>query len=94
MGKTSRKRYSISKKLEVLRLVRNNKNLDKTARETGINRRVIQRWQKEKQTLLALATTSAGGKKKRINKDKAAMGKFPELEKEVVKFIQQKGEQK
>ena len=43
--------YTLKEKIEALNLIKSNHNLDKTARQLGINRRVLQKWQAEQKVL-------------------------------------------
>ena len=43
--------YTLKEKIEALSLIKSNQNLDKTARQLGINRRVLQKWQAEERLL-------------------------------------------
>ena len=43
--------YTLKEKTEALNLIKSNHNLDKTARQLGINRRVLQKWQAEQKVL-------------------------------------------
>ena len=47
--------YTLKEKIEALNLIKSNHNLDKTARQLGINRRVLQKWQAEQKVLTEAA---------------------------------------
>ena len=85
--------YTIQQKLDVLRKVEKNNNLDKTARELNINRRTIQKWRASKQQLLSEATKTSGANSRRICvKRKMEGGKYKELEVKLSDFIKERRE--
>ena len=87
--------YTVQQKLDVLRLVEKNKNLDRTARELNINRRTIQKWRACKQKLLAEATKSSGARCRRIDvKKKIKGGRYKELETKLSDFIKERREKR
>ena len=53
-----RRSFTIQQKLEALVLLEKNGNLLKTARELNMNRRVLQRWQADKNNLTKTAASS------------------------------------
>ena len=57
-GPKKRRSFTIQQKLEALMLLEKNGNLLKTARELNMNRRVLQRWQADKNNLTKTAASS------------------------------------
>lgn len=90
-----RRSFTVKQKLELLRQVEKNKNLDKTARDNNINRRLLQRWRNDKDKLLAEATKSTGVHKRRvIDKKPESHGRYKELEKQLALFIRDRREKR
>ena len=57
--------YTLREKIEALNLIKSNHNLDKTARQLGINRRTLQKWQAE-QRLLSEAAAQDPQSRRRV----------------------------
>ena len=86
-AKRVRKSYTVAKKLDIIRHIESTGNLDQVARDIGINRRCLQRWRRDKTKLLALGVSHKGAQVRHV---KPAQARFPEVERELSKYIKDK----
>ena len=90
-----RKTYTVAYKLEVIRKIENQGNLDGIARELKIDRRCLQRWRVQKPKLLATAQSKKGSRSIRLpDVTKPKQGQFPDLEKKLTEWILQQREKR
>ena len=93
MSSKTRKAYTVQFKLKLIRQVEEQGNLDKNAKENGIDRRCLQRWKVKKSELLDIAQKQTGAKLKRLPQQRgSACGAYPEMEKMLIQYISGKRE--
>lgn len=87
MASARRKSYTIEYKINILKQVDTN-GVDKVARQSGIDRRCLQRWRKNRQKLNSTAQTRSGAKQKRIPNSETKKGcQYPLMEKDLNQWI-------
>ena len=86
-----RKTYTVAYKLEVIRKIESQGNLDGIAREVKIDSRCLQRWRVQKPKLLAKSKKGSISIRLR-DVTKPKKGQFPDLEKQLTEWILQQRE--
>ena len=77
-------------KLSIVRRIDEEGNLDKIARETKINRRCLQRWRANKNTMLQQAQTKKGARSYRLIGASGVTGRpaqYPQVEADLTEWV-------
>ena len=82
--------YTLAYKLSIVRRIDEEGNLDKIARETKINRRCLQRWRANKNTMLQQAQTKKGARSYRLIGASGVTGRpaqYPQVEADLTEWV-------